>query len=70
MISAETGKGKTMLCIGIAYAAHLGRPFLHWKAGRPSRVLHIDGEMPRDLMWGSLRGLHLAGPAAAGYSLT
>lgn len=50
MVSAETGKGKTMLCIGIAYAAHLGRPFLHWKAGRACRVLYIDGEMPRDLM--------------------
>jgi hypothetical protein len=55
MFSAETGKGKTMICIGIAFAARLGRAFLHWKAGRPCRVLYIDGEMPRDLMQERIR---------------
>src|SRR5689334_12597156 len=55
MISAETGKGKTMLCIGIAYAIHLGCGFLHWKARRPARVLYIDGEMPIDLMLERIR---------------
>ena len=55
MLAAETGKGKTMLCLGIAFAMHLGRAFLHWKAGRPSRVLYIDGEMPRDLMQERIR---------------
>src|SRR5690349_4003478 len=50
MFAAETGKGKTMVCIGIAFAMRLGRDFLHWKAGRPCRVLYIDGEMPSDLM--------------------
>lgn len=55
MLAAETGKGKTMLCLGVAFAAHLGQPFLHWKAGRPSRILYIDGEMPRDLMQERIR---------------
>src|SRR5690242_15964037 len=31
MFAAETGKGKTMVCIAIAFAIRLGLGFLHWK---------------------------------------
>ena len=48
--AAETGIGKTMLCIAIAFAMALGVPFLHWTPRRKARVLYIDGEMPVDLM--------------------
>lgn len=48
--AAETGIGKTMLCIAIAFAMALGVPFLHWQPRRKARVLYIDGEMPVDLM--------------------
>ena len=47
---ADTGLGKTMFAMAIAFAMHLGRGFLHWATQRAARVLFIDGEMPRDLM--------------------
>src|SRR5262249_16772923 len=50
-----TGLGKTMLGLALAFAAEGGTQFLHWKAGRPSRVLYIDGEMPKEEMQRRLR---------------
>lgn len=51
LLAAETGKGKTMLCLAIAFAVRLGHAFMHWRGhGKERRVLFIDGEMPRDLM--------------------
>jgi hypothetical protein len=47
---ADTGLGKTMIAVALAFALNLGGGFLHWTAKRPARVLFIDGEMPRDLM--------------------
>jgi hypothetical protein len=55
LISGPTGLGKTMLGLAIAIAVEAGAPLLHWKAGRPARVLYIDGEMPRRLMIHRLR---------------
>jgi RecA-family ATPase len=51
-----TGLGKTMLLIALGMAIAEGRPFLHWQgSGRPSRVLYIDGEMPRHVIVDRLR---------------
>jgi hypothetical protein len=54
LIAADTGLGKSMIGLGLAFAMHLGRDFLRWKARRPAdrpvRVLVLDGEMPSDLL--------------------
>jgi AAA domain-containing protein len=50
MLIGPTGLGKTMFALELAFALALGRSFLHWRAGRPCRVLYIDGEMPRRLI--------------------
>ena len=50
LLYAPTGIGKTMFCLGLAIAMAAGKPFLHWKATRPVRVLYIDGEMSRRVM--------------------
>ena len=50
LLNADTGLGKTMFAMALAFAMRLGRDFLHWQGRRPARVLFIDGEMPRDLM--------------------
>jgi len=50
LIAADTGLGKSMLGLGVAFAMRLGRGFLHWTAHHTSRVLVLDGEMPRDLL--------------------
>jgi hypothetical protein len=47
---ADTGLGKTMFAVALAFAMNLGTGFLHWQGRRPARVLFVDGEMPRDLM--------------------
>jgi hypothetical protein len=46
ILSADSGKGKTMLGLALALAAYLGRGFLHWQPGNRCRVLYIDGELP------------------------
>jgi hypothetical protein len=46
---APTGIGKTNLAMQLGYHISLGRDFLHWRGGRPCRVLYIDGEMSRRL---------------------
>ncbi len=45
-----TGLGKTMFALAAAFAIALGRGFLHWRGGKPRRVLYIDGEMPSRLI--------------------
>ncbi len=50
LLSADTGLGKTMVALGIAFAIALGRDFLHWRARRKARALFLDGEMPTDLI--------------------
>ena len=47
---SRTGLGKTMLGFAIACGIASGRGFLHWRSGRPARVLYIDGEMPGELI--------------------
>jgi hypothetical protein len=47
LITGPTGLGKTMLGIAMAFAIAAGVAFLHWRAGRPARVLYVDGEMSR-----------------------
>jgi hypothetical protein len=55
LIVGPTGLGKTMLGLALAVRAAAGLPFLHWQAGRPCRVLYVDGEMSRRLMKARLR---------------
>jgi hypothetical protein len=47
---APTGLGKTMVALALAFAIADGRPFMHWRGHRQTRVLFIDGEMPRELI--------------------
>jgi hypothetical protein len=46
----STGLGKTLVALGMACGMASGSGFLHWRAGRPARVLYIDGEMPAELI--------------------
>jgi AAA domain len=50
LLSAQTGIGKTNLCLAIAIAIAAGVDFLHWRCPSPRRVLFIDGEMSERLM--------------------
>jgi hypothetical protein len=51
MLVADTGLGKTMFGLGMAFAMADGKSFLHWRGcGRPVRVLYIDGEMSKRLV--------------------
>jgi hypothetical protein len=50
MLVSPTGLGKTNFSLALAFAIALGCDFLHWHAGRPCRVLYIDGEMSKRLM--------------------
>jgi RecA-family ATPase len=46
MISGYRGLGKTYLGLSIAYAIASGGSVLGWKAGKPRKVVYVDGEMP------------------------
>jgi putative DNA primase/helicase len=46
MVYAPRGLGKTWLASHVAWAVATGGTFLNWRAGRPARVLIVDGEMP------------------------
>jgi putative DNA primase/helicase len=46
MIYGPRGTGKTQLACGISYAVATGTELLKWKALKPRKVLHLDGEMP------------------------
>jgi hypothetical protein len=65
MIYSPTGLGKTLFCLNLVAAIAAGKPFLNWAAGRESRALYIDGEMPietfkeRVIQAGSLYGREL-----------
>jgi AAA domain-containing protein len=50
VVVGKTGIGKTNVLMGIAQAKADGKPFLHWAAGRPTRVLYIDGELSLRLL--------------------
>ena len=51
-LAAASGLGKTNFCLALAFAMAEGRDFLRWRAWRdgPSKVLYVDGEMPKRLM--------------------
>ena len=55
LIAADTGLGKSMFGLALAFAMRLGQGFLHWRSHRPARVLVLDGEMPRDLLQERIR---------------
>ena len=50
LIVGPTGLGKTNFGLALGLSVSAGKDFIHWKGVRPSRVLYIDGEMPRRLM--------------------
>jgi hypothetical protein len=50
LLAAATGLGKTNFSIAIGMRIAAGVSFLHWAAGRPAKVLYIDGEMSRRLL--------------------
>src|SRR5438067_12077419 len=50
LLNADTGLGKTNLCMAIAGAMAAAQDFLHWRARRQARVLYLDGEMSRRLL--------------------
>jgi hypothetical protein len=47
---APRGLGKTLFAMGAAIAVAGGGEFLGWKAGKPRRVLYVDGELPLRLL--------------------
>jgi putative DNA primase/helicase len=47
LLYGARGVGKTFLSLSIALAVASGGSVLRWRAERPARVLHVDGEMPR-----------------------
>jgi AAA domain/Homeodomain-like domain len=50
MLYAPRGVGKTQVAVNIGWAVACGQPFLRWYAPKPRPVLHIDGEMPQELL--------------------
>jgi hypothetical protein len=45
LVYGPAGVGKSFLALGLAVAAASGKSFLGWTAGRPHKVLYLDGEM-------------------------
>lgn len=45
LLSGDTGIGKSMFGLELAFCAALGLPFLHWPAGRSCRAIYLDSEM-------------------------
>jgi len=60
MLYAYRGIGKTFVALGMAAAVAAGGQFLRWNAGKPRRVLYIDGELPASTLKERVR-LILAG---------
>ena len=50
MLIAASGLGKTNFAMAKAFAMAAGQDFLHWRGGRPCRVLYVDGEMSKRQM--------------------
>ena len=48
MLYGQTGLGKTLFTFNMAAAIAAGKPFLGWEAGKPRRVMYLDGEMPAE----------------------
>jgi putative DNA primase/helicase len=67
LVYGSAGIGKSLLALGIAWAAASGAGFLGWQAPRPHRVLYLDGAL------GGLelqRRLALFGPPPAALSFS
>lgn len=48
--AGDTGVGKTMVAAAMSWAFCEGEKLFTWEAGDPVKVLHVDGEMPGDLL--------------------
>lgn len=49
-IIGETGVGKTLFCLELAFAIAMGANFLNWQGVRPCRVMYLDGELPAETL--------------------
>jgi hypothetical protein len=56
LLVAPTGIGKSMFCIALAFAVASCLGFLRWRGVRQGRVLLVDGEMSRRLLFTRLGG--------------
>lgn len=57
MLYAPRGVGKTHVALGISYAISSGSSFLRWTAPEARNVVHVDGEMPAEMLQERLRTL-------------
>jgi putative DNA primase/helicase len=57
LLYGARGVGKTFLALSMALAVASGGTALRWRAGKPARVLHVDGEMPRTALVDRLSAL-------------
>lgn len=57
LLYGARGVGKTFLALSMALAVAGGGTALRWRAGKPARVLHVDGEMPRATLLDRLSAL-------------
>jgi hypothetical protein len=60
MLYAPRGVGKTHVALGISYAISSGSSFLRWTASEARNVVHVDGEMPAEMLQERLRSLTAA----------
>jgi hypothetical protein len=58
MIAGYRGLGKTYLGLSIAYAIASGGEVLGWEAGKPRKVVYVDGEMDPIDMQDRLAAIH------------
>lgn len=57
LLSGDTGIGKSMFGLELAFCVARGLAFLHWPAGRPCRVIYLDSEMGAEEVKERLRHL-------------
>ena len=50
LINGDTGVGKTLVGLDLAFAVAAGASFLSWNGGRPCRVAYFDGELPAETL--------------------
>lgn len=57
LLSGDTGIGKSMFGLELAFCVARGLAFLHWPVGRPCRVIYLDSEMGAEEVKERLRHL-------------
>jgi len=49
-VAGDAGVGKTMVAVAISSALCAGSGLFNWQGYEPVKVLHVDGEMPGDML--------------------